>query len=201
MPTLMKAAARIHAESAAQFVLLLAENLDVKEVSRLIPADLEPNIRLIADTREYHDVLAAGDLALSSCGTANLEAALLETPVLAFYRISSLTYALGKPFVKADRYSIVNILAGKDVVRELIQRDFTAENLTQEALRLLGSLEAREAMVREFRVIRDSLGESRASLRAAQELRALLERGNVSDRAIRKTGPEEQNAQGSGPSE
>ena len=76
--------------------------------------------------------------------------------------------------VKADRYSIVNILAGKDVVGELIQRDFHAEGLTREALRLLDSPQEREAMIREFRRIRAALGSSRASRRAAEELGSLL---------------------------
>jgi len=106
MPTLMATAVQLRAESRAHFALLLAENLDAETVRKFIPRELEQDIRVLDNPKDYHDVLAAGDLALSACGTANLEAALLETPVLAFYRISPLTYTLGKPFVKVDRYSI-----------------------------------------------------------------------------------------------
>ncbi len=197
MPTLMATAVQLRAESRAHFALLLAENLDADTVRKFIPKELERDIHVIEDSKNYHDVLAAGDLALSACGTANLEAALLETPVLAFYRISPLTYTLGKPFVKVDRYSIVNILAGREVVPELIQRDFTPESLTREALRLLDSGTEQEAMVREFRAIRASLGKSRASLRAAEELRTLLEQTGTSDSAVTKTGSGERTAPGS----
>jgi len=197
MPTLMATAVQLRAESRAHFALLLAENLDAETVRKFIPKELERDIRVIEDSKDYHDVLAAGDLALSACGTANLEAALLETPVLAFYRISPLTYTLGKPFVKVDRYSIVNILAGREVVPELIQRNFTPESLTREALRLLDSGSEREAMVREFRAIRESLGKSRASLRAAEELRTLLEQTGTADSAVTKTGSGERTALGS----
>jgi len=197
MPTLMATAVQLRAESRAHFALLLAENLDAETVRKFIPKELERDIRVIEDSKDYHDVLAAGDLALSACGTANLEAALLETPVLAFYRISPLTYTLGKPFIKVDRYSIVNILAGRDVVPELIQRNFTPESLTREALRLLDSGSEREAMVREFRAIRESLGKSRASLRAAEELRTLLEQTGTADSAVTKTGSGERTALGS----
>jgi len=197
MPTLMDTAVQLRAESRAHFALLLAENLDAETVRKFIPRELEQDIRVLDNTKDYHDVLAAGDLALSACGTANLEAALLETPVLAFYRISPLTYTLGKPFVKVDRYSIVNILAGRDVVPELIQRDFTPESLTREALRLLDSGTEREAMVREFRAIRESLGKSRASLRAAEELKILLEQAGTEDSAITKAGSGGRTAQGS----
>ncbi|MGB2908636.1 MAG: lipid-A-disaccharide synthase [Candidatus Aminicenantaceae bacterium] len=197
MPTLMSAAAQLRTESRAQFALMLAENLEAEAVRGLIPKELEPDIRVIEDTQDYHDVLAAGDLALSSCGTANLESALLETPVLAFYRISPLTYSLGKPFVKVDHYSIVNILAGREVVPELIQRNFTPERLTREALRLLDSCTERESMVCEFRAIRESLGKSRASLRAAEELRTLLEQAGAADSAVTKTGSGGRTAQGS----
>ncbi len=172
LPTLMKAVRQIAARSKAQFVLLRADNLDQRKLAQYIPEDLK-NVICVTDTG-YHDLLAVSDVALSACGTANLEAALLETPMVAFYRVSPLTYCLGKPFVKIQRYSIVNILAGKDIIPELIQKDFSAEKLAQETLQLLGSRDRQQSMIQQFRSIREVLGDRPASQESARELASLL---------------------------
>ena len=121
--------------------------------------------------------MAAADLALSACGTANLEAALFGTPLVAFYRISPLTYAAGKRFVKTPLYSIVNILARERLVPELIQRDFTAENLVREVTTLLEDADLRSRMTERFRDIRAGLGTDTASENVARELALLMDRG------------------------
>ncbi len=172
MPTLMDAVRCIASRSEAQFVLLRADSLDLNKFERFVPEDLKDVIK-VAGTG-YHDLLAASDVALSACGTANLEAALLETPLVAFYRVAPVTYLLGKPFVKIHRYSIVNILAGKDIITELIQRDFSAGKLAHEALLLMGSRDRQQNMIREFRSIRAILGDRPTSLEAARELASLL---------------------------
>jgi len=172
MPVVVAAARSLAEQNGAQFALLLAEGLPASAVRRYIPKEIEGTIRILDS--DYFDALAASDLALSACGTANLEAALLETPLVAFYRISPLTYALGKPFVKINRYSIVNILAESDVAPELIQTQFTPENLTREAQQLLNSAARRDAMRSRFREIRQTLGGGPASRKAAQELKSIL---------------------------
>ncbi|HOY99346.1 MAG TPA: DUF354 domain-containing protein [Candidatus Aminicenantes bacterium] len=123
---------------------------------------------------DAYEAMAASDLVLSACGTANLEAALLGTPLVAFYKISPLTYAAGRPFVRIRDYSIVNILAGRRIVPELIQRRMTPDALVREALRLLDDSGARLEMKDAFARIRTELGEKRASVNAARELAALL---------------------------
>ncbi|MBU4330751.1 MAG: lipid-A-disaccharide synthase [Acidobacteria bacterium] len=170
---LMEALALIHKQFAAQFVVVKAEHLSPGILKEAFPGDIIPNVLIEEDS---YDALAAADLALSSCGTANLEAALLETPVIAFYRLSPLTYRLGKPFVRINRYSIVNILAGKTVIPELIQDQFTPGNLAAETARILENAEVRDAMVEEFRLIRAELGESKASENAAAELHRLIQK-------------------------
>jgi len=105
---------------------------------------------------------------------ATLEAALLAAPVVAFYRISPLTYRAGRRFVRISHYSIVNILAGRPLVPELIQGEFTAGNLARETLRVLGSESVRREMRAGFLEIRKSLGEGRASENAARELERFL---------------------------
>lgn len=171
MPVLMESARRIQAASGARFVLIKSDNLTEAGLKGHIPPDLAG---LTVVDRDPFDALAASDLALSACGTANLEAALLGVPLAAFYRISPLTYALGSHLVRVRSFSIVNVLAGEPVIMELIQKDFTAERLTAEALRLLESPEERDRMRRRFAEIRAGLGEEPASLNAARELAALI---------------------------
>jgi lipid-A-disaccharide synthase len=170
-PVLREALSLIQKQNPAQFVVLKAEHLRSEVLKEAFPRDIIPHVLI---EKDGYDALAAADLALSSCGTANLEAALLETPVIAFYRLSPLTYRLGKPFVRVDRYSIVNILAGKTVIPELIQDQFTPENLAAETARILENSEVRDSMMKEFRLIRAELGESNASENAAAELHQIV---------------------------
>ena len=172
MPVLAEAAARIRNIFDAQLVLVLAESLEEDFLRSLLPASGLDGLTVIR-TRGY-EAMAASDLVLSSCGTATLETALLGTPLVSFYRISPLTYFLGRPFVRAQHYCIVNILAGEAVVSELIQGRFTADNLIAETRRLLDSEDERARMKASLAQIRSKLGEEKASTNAARELAALL---------------------------
>jgi lipid-A-disaccharide synthase len=171
MPILTPAVQMIEAEGGIQFVLPLAENLDVEDLRSFIPAE---NDRIKILTKDRLEGMAYSDLILSSCGTANLEAALLGVPFIAYYRISPLTYNLGIPFVRTRTYSIVNILAGSKIVPELIQRGFTPDNIVNETSKILQSEEIRARMKEQFQNVRLSLGERKASQNAAQELEKLL---------------------------
>jgi len=172
LPVLVPALARIESETGAQFVLAQAGDLDGGLLRSGMPAGT-PRVRIVESGA--YDALAAADLVLSACGTANLEAALLGTPLVAFYRLSPLTYGLGRKLVRIRHFSIVNILAGKTLVPELIQRGFTSETLAAEAVRLLRSEEERTRLKREFKLLRDSLGTEPASENAARELKALID--------------------------
>ena len=172
IPVLAETVSRLRSAPDLQFALVLAESLGRRDLEKAWPGPVEG---LTVLEKDGYEAMAAADVILSSCGTATLEAALLGTPVIAFYRISPLTYALGRPFVRIRQYSIVNILAGKPVVPELIQRGFTAGNLARETLRILGSADARREMKEAFLAIRAGLGEGRASENAARELETFFE--------------------------
>jgi len=96
------------------------------------------------------DVLAHADVALVASGTATVEAALLGVPMVVFYKVSWLTWLAGRPRVKVPFYSMVNLVAGRAVVPELIQNEVRGERLAAEALRLLREPGARAAMQREL---------------------------------------------------
>jgi lipid-A-disaccharide synthase len=174
MPVLVETAVRLAAAGPRQFVLPLAENLDPTAVGSYIAAD-GPPLRIIRENA--YEAMAHADIVLSSCGTANLESALLGTPFVAFYKLSPLTYAAGRPFVRVPHYSIVNILAGEKIVPELIQGEFTAANLAREAETILGSAPIRAGMRARFDAIRESLGKGSASLGVARELETIVSGG------------------------
>lgn len=171
MPRLTPALDPIARNFDVQYILIRAENIPACDLKDMLPAGYRA-IPIIKE--DIYSCLKASDLALSSCGTANLEAALLETPVVAFYRLSSLSYALGIKLMKIPRFSIVNILAGKPVIPELIQNEFTPETLVKTAGDILSSENKIQAMKADFRKIRSSLGQKKASLNAARELKSLL---------------------------
>jgi lipid-A-disaccharide synthase len=132
---------------------------------------LKENIPVVFD--QTHDLLRVADAALVTSGTATLETALLDTPQVVCYKTSTVTYTVGRLLVKLDFISLVNLIMGKEVVRELLQHDFTLKNMKSELQKIL-SEEGRANMLAEYKVLRDKLGNKGASDRAAAVIRDVL---------------------------
>jgi lipid-A-disaccharide synthase len=109
-----------------------------------------------------------------------VQAALHECPMVVVYRLSPLTYLLGRRFVQVDMFAMANLVAGRRIVPELIQNKFTPDAVAGHALRLLEDPEAAPAMRAELRAVRAKLGERGASRRAAH---AVLQTGRGVARA------------------
>jgi lipid-A-disaccharide synthase len=171
IPVLVKALERIKSEWDSQFVLLQAENLEKDFLFNLIPSWLK-GLKILEE--DHYEAVASSDVVLSACGTANLEAALLETPLVSFYRISSLTYLFVHRLAAIKNFSIVNILAGERIIPELIQRDFNPQNIFEETKKIIDSEGQRSEMIAQFREIKKILGEKTAPQIAAQELEKLI---------------------------
>lgn len=120
------------------------------------------------------DVLAAVDAAVTASGTATVQAALHGTPMVVVYRLSPVTYRLGKPLVRVDMYSMVNLVAGSRIVPELMQDGCTPETVSVEAISLLTDRERAARMRDDLAVVRHRLGEPGASGRAAEAILALV---------------------------
>jgi lipid-A-disaccharide synthase len=131
---------------------------------------------------ETYDALAAADSAIVSSGTATIEAALLNTPMVVVYRVSPLTATLAKPLVRTPHFAMVNLIAQKRVVPELVQDDFTPQAVADETLRLLQDPNARSAQRAGLADVRTRLGPPGAVERAADEIVNLLgaDAGNAS---------------------
>ena len=119
------------------------------------------------------DVLVCADVALAASGTVTIEACLLGTPLVTFYRVNNLSWWMGKALVRVPFYSMVNLVAGRRIVAELIQDQMTAENLAREAQVLLQSEAAQEAMRRDLAEVAGKLSGPERPLEFAA---ALIER-------------------------
>lgn len=127
---------------------------------------------------QTYPVLQQSVAAMVVSGTATLEAALLGTPLVVCYRGSFLSYQIAKRFIKVKYISLVNLIMGKEVVRELIQDDFNSRNLKGELDKLLHDHKYRNAMLAGMQDLRLGLGEPGASKRAAEKIFGYL-RGEI----------------------
>jgi lipid-A-disaccharide synthase len=127
------------------------------------------------------DAMAHCDVALAASGTVTVEAALLGAPMVVFYRVTPLTWHLGRHLVNVPFYSMVNLIAEKRVVPELIQGDMTGERIAAEAARLLDNASERCKMKEELAQVAARLsrsgesGTGDAMSRAARETERMLE--------------------------
>jgi lipid-A-disaccharide synthase len=122
-------------------------------------------------------VLGASRVALVASGTATVEAALLGVPMVVVYRVSRLTYGLGRRLVRVPHFAMVNLIAGREVVPELEQSEFTPERVAEEAGALLDDPERYEQARQGLAEVRRRLGDGGASARAAGIVAEQFERG------------------------
>jgi lipid-A-disaccharide synthase len=165
--------------AGAQFVVARAPNLDNRsfEIARIAS---HPPIAIVEGHTDA--VLAAADVALMALGTATVQASLHDTPMVIVYRLSPLTYRLGKPLVTVDTYGMANLIAGERIVPELIQDAFTPERVAAEAVSILMDPARAAAIRRGLGRVRERLGGSGASRRAAEAIMRIV-RNSSHDRA------------------
>ena len=171
LPVIRAACALIHRELKSQFVLAAAPGSDSSILRHGWPAD--SSVQVVHG--QTYDALAAADAAIVSSGTATVEAALLDVPMVVIYRVTPLTALLAKPLVRTPYFSMVNLIAGRRVVPELIQHDFTSVKLSGEVLRLLRDPQARGELRSGLAQVRQRLGPPGAVERAADAIAALLQ--------------------------
>jgi lipid-A-disaccharide synthase len=139
-----------------------------------IPADLveslisQSTIEITISQEDIYKTLRACDLALVTSGTATLETAIMEVPMVIVYRASLISYWVGRMVVKVPYIGLVNLVAGEQVVPELIQDEVTPQRLSDEALAILESDQRKEDMRRKLHIVRERLGRGGASERTAR---------------------------------
>ena len=170
LPIIREACQRIHRESPVQFVIAAAPQANLA----LLREAWAPQLPLKIVVGQTYNSLAAADAAIVSSGTATIEAALLDVPMVVVYRVTPLTAFLAKPLVRTSFFSMVNVIAGKRAVPELIQNDFTTDRVAAEILRLLNDEAAREGLRHDLAQVRQRLGPPGAVDRAADAILQLL---------------------------
>ncbi len=177
LPTILDAADQLG--SAYEFLLPVARTLDSAYLRELTEtrqaASLRGNIHLVPEALPalYHS--RAGIIA---SGTATVEAAIMGTPFVMVYRVSGLTYALGKPRVKVPYFAMVNLIAGEEIVPELVQQEFTSEKIVAELGKIIPDGPGREKMLRGLASVRQKLrrpnGDQHPADRAAEIVMEIL---------------------------
>jgi len=157
-----------------QFVIARAPSLDdsLFEPAR---AAAQAGLPLAVLERSADDVLAAADAAVTASGTATVQAALHGTPLVVVYRLSRPSFLLARAFVKVRAAAMVNLVAGRHIVAELIQQDCTATRIAEEVLPLVTDPSRAAAMRRDLADVRARLGGPGASARAAAAIRRVAE--------------------------
>ncbi len=166
LPEMLKAAEIIEKKlKPVQFVLPLADTLDIAFVSQIIS---EYSIKVELIRNEVYDVISCADIAMVASGTATLETALMETPMIIIYKVSAPSYYVGKMVINVDHIGLVNIIAGKTVVPELIQDEASPEKIAAMVMDIITDSKRMADIKTELSKIRDMLGSPGAAERTAR---------------------------------
>ena len=172
MPVILDAAVIIKREiPSAMFILPLAGTLERRSVERFFN-NKEIPVKIFE--KRMYEVIAASDAAIVASGTATLETALLKTPMVVVYKVSPVTYWIGKALVNVDNISLVNIIAGRKVVPELIQGDANQERIAGEVLNILKNAHISNRMTEDLKMVREKLGKGGASKKSAEIIYRML---------------------------
>jgi lipid-A-disaccharide synthase len=173
LPTMMEGARRLAAEvPGVQFVLARAPGLAAALFEPFEDA-LRHGLPGAAVEQRTDAVLAASDVVMTASGTATVQTALHERPMVIVYRLAPLTYRLGIRFVRVTSYGMVNLVAGHPVAPELIQDGFTPEALARETRSLLQDPGRVASTIESLREVKRKLGGTGASARAAERVIAV----------------------------
>src|SRR3989339_61911 len=153
-----------------KYILGAAPDITPTIINRITKKDTP---EIISYYNRTHEILAASDILITVSGTITVEAALFQTPMVVIYKVPLLTELVFRPLVKTPFYAMVNIIAGKKVVPELIQQNCTPGKIAEQAINLLDK-DARNRMRHELGQVKAKLGAPGASQRAAEIISKIL---------------------------
>jgi lipid-A-disaccharide synthase len=172
-PPMLEAAERIRTlHPDVQFVVPVAPTLPEEALRPALARHATLDVRLVAGRAD--EAVGASDAALVKSGTSTLETALMNRPMVVVYKLAWLSYWLGRLLVRMSHFALVNILAGRTVVPELLQQEASPERMAAEIERLLTDRGARRAQLDGLAEVRRSLGEPGAARRVAEEIAGAL---------------------------
>jgi lipid-A-disaccharide synthase len=166
LPLLLQTAAELlKRDPKTQFILAQASSIGDTLLHDLLRESPVP-VLVVKD--QASEAMAVSDLLLVASGTATLQAAVVGTPMILLYKTTLATYWVARMWIRVRWIGLVNLVAGRTVVPELIQDEATVERVTKEACRLLNDRQAYDEMKNGLRQVRQSLGDPGASFRTAQ---------------------------------
>jgi len=149
----------------AKFILPAAPSVEAQEIETFLRS---PSVNISVVEGKTYEVITASDLVIVASGTATLETAILGKPMVIVYQVSPLSYWVGKILVKVDWIGLVNIVAGKGIVPELLQKEAKGERIAAEALRILDDEAYRQEMIEGLAEAKKKLGTPGAAEKVAQ---------------------------------
>jgi lipid-A-disaccharide synthase len=165
LPTMLEAAERLEADrpekdrrgSGYEFLIPVARTLDAAFLRKLTETRQAASLQGLHLVSEALPALFHSRAAIVASGTATVEAAIMGTPFVMVYRVSRLTYALGKPRVKVPYFAMVNLIAEEEVVLELVQQKFTVENIVAEMNKIIPDGDPRARMIERLAAVKGRL--------------------------------------------
>ncbi|MDV6234632.1 lipid-A-disaccharide synthase [Leptospira ellisii] len=168
-----------HYESEKKKIRFLLPNINQKEelyiLERIENAKTKyPNLKIEYLFDRSLRAIEAADLVLVASGTATLEVAYFEKPMVILYKVSMFTYAIGSLFIRTANIGLVNILSGREICREIVQAECTPPHIVEESLSLLENKKYRNKTIEDIRKVKESLGSENSSRHAAREIAKLI---------------------------
>ncbi len=154
-----------------QVLIGKADSVDPEIYNQLIPE--KRDVQLLENYT--YEIMKHSDLLIVASGTATLESALFETPLIIVYKVDPVSYFIGKQLVKIDSIGLVNVIAEKKITPEFIQQQFRAENLIPEMENLLFNENRQSKTINDLRKIKQKLGEVGASEKAATMILGMMD--------------------------
>lgn len=170
IPALIVLAEKLKNEFHAEVYFHIADSIDKKILEKY---KTKLNKFSLSNT-DLYELILNSDLVLTKAGTSTVECALIGTPFIIFYKTNPVNFHLIKPFISIKNMGMVNILAGKTIIQEFIQNDFTINKLMQESRKILYDTQYREQMKTNMKKIWNILGDEDASLNAAKIILSYL---------------------------
>jgi lipid-A-disaccharide synthase len=166
LPCMLQAAeivVRAHRE--ARFVLPLAPTLQHSDINRWLKGS---PVQVTVVERNFDLAVKACTVAMVTSGTATLQTALLNVPMVIAYKVAPMSYLIGRLLIKVNFIGMVNLIAGRRIAREFVQHEATPSNLASACLEIVSDPAQQERMKEAYKEIRNTLGEKKASFNAAR---------------------------------
>ena len=168
LPVMLAAARLVRKQTArVKFMVSTAPSLG-KETLAAMTAQIPDGKGYVRVTGDVEKIFRESDLVVAASGTVTLQAAISRTPVVIIYKVSPVSYWLGRMLIKVDHISLVNLIAGRRIVPELIQKEASAEKIAALVANMLNDQKQLAAMRHNLGTVRDALGRPGASAKVAE---------------------------------